>query len=308
MAAITPDLRERARGCLLGAAVGDAFGMALQGAPRQPVNAQVRTLRRGRLPEGHFTANSGAMLSMAEWSLESGPPSAEELAARVEAACRTDTARIGAQAHGLRQLIGGEQRPPPGAAAAELTASADASMLSRCLPIALATLGNRFACATRARDVSRATHSHPDCAAGGAFVAVVLWHLIRGLAPRQAVQQSLQALGELPAEFEHTIRWASTRMRDRLANGDEVQPLLESAVWGLLTTASFAEALTRVANLGGNAAAAGTIVGAWAGAAYRHSGIPADWRTQVYGTWPARGGRMWRERDLVDLAERLALA
>jgi len=311
MPAITPDLRERARGCLLGVAVGDAFGMALEGAPMQPVNAQVREMRRGRLPEGSFTANTGTMLTLAEGLLEAEPQSAEQLAARVEAtrAGRVDGARSGGQATGFwARALGIQPRPKGGTAISEVTSSPDAEVLIRCLPIALATLDNRFACLALARDVARATHPHPDCTSGSAFATVLLWHLVQGMAPRQAVQQSLQACADLPPLLDETIRWASTRVRHTLANGSEVQQIIESTIWGLLTTASFAEAVTRVANLGGNAATAGALIGAWAGAAYRHSGIPADWRGQVCGAWPPRGGHLWREKEFLQLAERLVLA
>lgn len=309
MPAITPDLRERARGCLLGAAVGDAFGMALEGAPMQPVTAQVRELRRGRLPEGSFTANTGSLLTVAEGLLEAGPLSAEDLAARVEAVRtrRSEGAQAGRPSGGFLARALGIQ-PRAEAPVSEVTSAPDAGVLVRCLPIALTTLDNRFACLALARDVARATHPHPDCTTGAAFAAVLLWHLLQGMAPRQAVQQSLQACSDLTPLLDETIRWASTRLRDTLRNGDEVHQVIESAVWGLLTTASFAEAVTRVTNLGGNAATAGTLIGAWAGAAFRHSGIPADWRGQVYGTWPPRGGRVWREKELVQLAERLVLA
>jgi ADP-ribosyl-[dinitrogen reductase] hydrolase len=75
----------------------------------------------------------------------------------------------------------------------------------------------------------------------------------------------------------------------------------------LLTTAFFAEAIARVANLGGNATTAAALLGALAGAAYRASGIPADWRARVYGTWPPRGGQIWRQAEIVELADRLVL-
>lgn len=306
MPAITPDLRERARGCLLGAAIGDAFGMALEGAPMQPVTHQVRQMRRGRLPEGQFTAQTGSMLAVAEGLLEPQPLSAEELAARVEPPRWSEGGRERGQTFGLLgHLLRVEPRRQGAPATAEPAPSADPSVLARCLPIALATLDNHFACLSQARELTRVTHPHPDCVTGGAFVAAVLWHLVQGLAPRQAVQQSLQVLSDLPPLVEESVRWASTRMRDRLANGEQVYEIIEAVVWGLLTTASFAEAVTRVCNLGGHASIAGTIVGAWAGAAYRHSGIPADWRAGVHGTWPARGGPLWLEKDLVQLAEHL---
>lgn len=305
MPAITPDLRERARGCLLGAAIGDAFGMALDEAPMQPVTEQVRQMRRGRLPEGQFTAHTASILAVAEGLLEPEPLSAEELAARVESPRRPDSGRERGSGLGfLGRLVRPRTRPDASPAVA-VASSADASVLPRCLPIALATLDNHFSCVAQARELIRAANDHPDCVAGGAFVAAVLWHLVHGLAPRQAVQQSLQVCGDLPPVLDESIRWASTRMRDKLANGEHVDEIVEAAVWGLLTTASFAEAVTRVCNLGDHASVAGTIVGAWAGSAYRHSGIPADWRTAVHGTWPSRGGQLWLEKDLVQLSERL---
>jgi len=185
---------------------------------------------------------------------------------------------------------------------------ADAGSLTRCLASALASIGDQNACLSRARSLTRLTHRHPDCVAGGAFVAVVLWHVLHGMAPRQAVWQGLKACGDLSETLEEAIRLAPTRRRDYLDNGHLVQPMLESVVRSLLSTASFAEAVTRVTNLGGNATVAGALVGALAGAAYRHSGIPADWRTRVHGIWPPRGGRMWREPELVELANQLLLA
>lgn len=309
MPAITSDLRERARGCLVGAAIGDAFGMALEAAPMQPVTAQVREMRRGRLPAGHFTAHTGAILTVAEGLLEPEPVSIDELAARTQAPHRPGAAGSRGQARGfLGRLLRPEPSQQNAPAAAEVAASADPAVVARSLPVALATLDNHFACLAQARQLGEATHPHPDCVAGGAFVAAVLWHLVQGLAPRQAVRQSLQMCSDLSPVLEESIRWASTRMREKLANGEQVDEIIEAVVWGLLTTASFAEAVTRVCNLGGSASVAGTIVGAWAGAAYRHSGIPADWRAGVHGTWPARGGSTWREKDLVQLAERLLQA
>lgn len=306
MPAITPDLRERARGCLLGAAIGDAFGMALEGAPMQPVTHQVREMRRGRLAAGHFTSHTDSILSVAEGLLEPKPLSAEEMAARLQPSRRPDGKLGNGQPFGfLRHLTRPQSHPQDTPAAAEATPDADPTMLPRCLPIALATLDNHFACLAQTRELSRVTHPHPDCVTGGAFVAAVLWHLVQGLAPRQAVQQSLQACNDLPEMLGESIRWASTRRREQLANGEQVYEILETVVWGLLTTASFAEAVTRVCNLGGHASVSGTIVGAWAGAAYRHSGIPADWRAGVYGSNPSRGGSPWREKDLTQLAEHL---
>ena len=52
---LDPAMRERARGCAVGAAVGDALGMPLEFGPRQPADRLVREMRPGRIPAGAFT-------------------------------------------------------------------------------------------------------------------------------------------------------------------------------------------------------------------------------------------------------------
>jgi ADP-ribosyl-[dinitrogen reductase] hydrolase len=91
-----------------------------------------------------------------------------------------------------------------------------------------------------------------------------------------------------------------------LANSGWVRHTLESAVWGLLTTGTFEDAVVQVVNLGNDADTAGAVVGALAGAAYGLDAIPRRWRRALHGEWPLRSGKRWRERNLVELADRLA--
>ena len=299
MPAITPDLMQRARGSLLGAAIGDAFGMALQGTLRRPVNAQVRGLRAGRLEAGRFTANTEAMLAVAESLLApSVPASSTPLG-------KGNLPHPDGRAGGLLARLAGR----PQAAVRETKPGAPTAEALLCsLPLALIHIDDRAACLEEARRRSCLTHPHPECVAGSAFVAAMLWHLLRGAAPGRAIQESLRVCNDLPEALVDTIQQAPGRVRDRLTNRALVGPTLECVIWGLVLTASYVEAVTRVANLGGDAAIATALVGALAGAAYRYSGIPADWRMQVHGFWPPQSERVWREPELVALAERLILA
>ena len=80
---------------------------------------------------------------------------------------------------------------------------------------------------------------------------------------------------------------------------------LESAVWALLNTTSFEDALIRAVNLGEDADTVGAVVGALAGAAYGVEAIPQRWRSELQGEWPVNSGNIWRETDFVELADRL---
>ena len=294
MPAITPDLLERARGAVVGAAIGDAFGMPLEGAPLQPLNRQTRELRRGRLNAGQFGEATAALLVVSEGLLTPEPSPPQEIAARLLGlrAAPAPASSLPALLRPVRE----PSAPPPDAPPVQT--------LAHYLPIALYCIADRNAALSLARELGRSLQEPPDRVAGGAFVAALLWSLVRGMAVRQSLQQALLACGDLSEDLADTIQRASSHIRDQLTNDCTAASLLRSAIWGLINTASYAEGLTRVANLGGCASAAGALIGALAGAAYRHSGIPADWRAQVHGNYP-RGGRLWREQDLSQLPSRL---
>ena len=101
------------------------------------------------------------------------------------------------------------------------------------------------------------------------------------------------------------IEAAPSRARRDLANSGWVRHTVESAVWGLLTTSSFEEAVVQVANLGDDADTAASVVGALAGAAYGLDAIPARWRAALRGAWPINSDTIWSAEDCVRLVDRL---
>jgi len=60
-------------------------------------------------------------------------------------------------------------------------------------------------------------------------------------------------------------------------SGGYVVHTLEAAVWCLLTTSNFPEAVLKAVNLGGDADTTGAVTGGLAGLLYGFEGIPADW-------------------------------
>jgi ADP-ribosyl-[dinitrogen reductase] hydrolase len=175
----------------------------------------------------------------------------------------------------------------------------------RCWPVALAHWQDLDQLLVDSRLRSRVTHPHPECEEGSALVNTVIYRLLRGMPPAEAVAQALDAVKPLDS-LRAAVEAAPSRRRDQLPNSGWVRHTVESAVWGLLTTASFEEAVVQVVNLGGDADTAGTVAGALAGAAYGLASIPAGWRRAVQGEWPLRSGVHWDEARLIDLADRLA--
>ena len=109
----------------------------------------------------------------------------------------------------------------------------------------------------------------------------------------------------MPQPLRRVVEAASRRHRSELKNSGWVRHTLESAVWGLLTTDSFEDAVVQVVNLGNDADTAGAVVGALAGAAYGLAAIPIRWRESLRGEWPLGSGRIWHTDDLIALADQL---
>ncbi|MEP0764699.1 MAG: ADP-ribosylglycohydrolase family protein [Chloroflexota bacterium] len=268
-----PGLLDRARGCAVGAAIGDALGMPLEARPPRPLNHLLREMVSGRLPAGSFTDDTEMALALAE-----------SLLARLRRGDPWDVAAEAVQAMNRESAPNGS--------------------LMRCWPAALAYWDDPDALLRDSVLQSRVTHVHIDCLAACAFANTLIAALLRGTAPAEAVSEALATV-PLPDGLRVVVEGAASRRREELPNTGWVRHTLESALWGLLTTGSFEEALVQVVNLGHDADSAGAVAGALAGAAYGLAAIPARWRTALCGAWPPRSETFWTADDFAALADRL---
>ncbi|MBU0494912.1 MAG: ADP-ribosylglycohydrolase family protein [Chloroflexi bacterium] len=299
-------IRDRARGCAVGAAIGDALGMPLEFGPRRHAGRLVREMTPARLPAGSFTDDTEMALVLAESLLTQCPLDPVDLAQRFVAWYRARPPDVGVHTSGgLSRIAAGEPWDQAVAAVQrQHPDSAGNGSVMRCWPAALAHWNNLEGLLIDSRLQSWITHPHVECAAGSMFTNAVIYYLLRGVPPREAVAQALDAV-EIPPALAAVIQLAPARRRDELANSGWVRHTLESAVWGLLTTDSFEEAVVQVVNLGNDADTAGAVVGALAGAAYGLAAIPGRWWEALRGEWPLGSGHIWRTDDLVALTDQL---
>ena len=300
-------MHDRARGCAVGAAIGDALGMPLEFGPRQPADRLVREMEAGRIPAGTFTDDTEMALALAESLSVHWPLRPADLAERFVAWYRAGPADVGNHTRAvLARIAGGEpweyavesiQRQQP--------ESAGNGSVMRCWPVALAHWDDLGRLLADSRLQSRVTHPHTECMEGSGFVNALIYYLMRGIPLAEAVERSLDAV-DMPDSLRVVIEKAPGRGREELENSGWVRHTLESAIWGLLTTDSYEEAVVQVVNLGRDADSAGAVVGALAGAAYGLDAIPGRWREVLRGEWPLGSGRIWHADDLVALADRLA--
>lgn len=300
-------LIDRIRGCAVGAAVGDALGMPLEFGPRQPLDRLVREMKRGRLPSGTFTDDTEMAVALAESLVACRPLDAADLSQRFLDWFRSAPDDVGIHTRDVlsRVELGQSWQRAVEAVQRQKPDLAGNGSLMRCWPVALAYWDDLPWLLTDSRLQSRVTHGHPDCEASDAFVNAVIYHLLQGTAPALAVDRGL-LLVDMPEALRAIIVAAPSRKREQLKNTGWVRHTVESAVWGLLTTSSFEEAVVQVVNLGDDTDTAGAVVGALAGATYGLASIPEPWRKALRGEWPTRSGKQWGEAELIHLADRLA--
>ena len=301
------DLRGRIRGCAVGAAVGDALGMPLEFGPPSAPDRLVHDMRARRLPAGTFTDDTEMALAVADSLVARRPLDPADLGQRFVAWLQAGPDDVGIHTRSVLSRIAAGRPWEQAAAAvqAQKPDSAGNGSVMRCWPVALAHWDDRQQLLSDSRLQSSVTHPHIECEAGSAFVNAAIFHLVRGLTARRAITRALVD-AEVPGALQAVIEAAPGQSRAELANSGWVRHTLESAVWGLLTTGSFEEAVVQVVNLGRDADSAGAVVGALAGAAYGLEAIPQRWRDALQGEWPLGSGIRWGTADLVVLADRLA--
>lgn len=296
----------QAQGCAVGAAIGDALGMPLEFGPRRPVDQLVRDMRPGRIPAGTFTDDTEMALALADSLVAHRPLDPADLAQRFVGWLRAGPPDVGIHTREVLWAIAGGQPWDEAVRAVQgqRPDSAGNGSVMRCWPVALTWWDDLDRLLADSRLQSRVTHPHPECEAGSAFVNAAIYYLLRGTPRPEAVTRALDAAA-VPAPLRAAVEGALARTREQLPNSGWVRHTLESAVWGLLTTDSFEEAVVQVVNLGNDADTAGAVAGALAGAAYGMEGIPLPWRQALRGEWPLGSGRYWKAADLIEMADRL---
>ncbi|MGF1506060.1 MAG: ADP-ribosylglycohydrolase family protein [Anaerolineae bacterium] len=298
---------DRLRAIAVGAAVGDALGMALEFGPRQPPDNLVRDMQPGRLPTGRFTDDTEMALALAESLLTQSPLDPADLAARFVDWPSHDPPDVGV--HTRRVLAGIDEETPWDISVERVQAqhpdSAGNGSLMRTWPLAIRYANDLDNLLIDSWRQSRVTHPHRDCLAACAFVNVAIHQMQRGPDPGTALILA-STLVRMDDELWHVVETAPYRQREELANTGWVRHTLESVVWALTTTDSFEEAVVQAVNLGGDAETSGSVAGAMAGAYYGLSGIPQRWQDALRGEWPLGSGRIWQVNDFIALADRLS--
>ncbi len=311
-------LMDRARGIMLGVAVGNLLGLPLE----RPSNRRIREL----YPHGVTEIDPSEMtkpmdddlaqsVELAEALLEGGD-FPERFAARLVAWRRLNGRGMG---HTTRQSIAQleDRVPPPLAAYAVFRAKGENAPnggIMRCAPVAIARRRHPELLVWDTADTCAVSHYAPasqwSCVIVNAATAILL---NGGIPDLKQLLEAARADGcpDLVAEakaagvptrfLENAARGRSSPrdtdwMRGNRGPKGHTVLTMQAGLWAATTPLNFEDALVALVNSGGDTDTNGALAGAVLGARYSASAIPTRWTDHV------------RERGrLIDLAERLAV-
>lgn len=273
--------RDRAKGALVGLALGDALGTTLEFA-RRDTKPPVTDLVGGgpfRLGAGEWTDDTSMALCLADSLLERGMLDARDLMERFlrwyEEGHNSVTGEcfdIGVTTKGALQVFRDTGEPLSGSTDPQ---SAGNGSLMRLAPVAIRWWHDRPQATDAARLQSRTTHGAVQAVEACTLFAELLVEAIAG-ASKETVLLARDWSGDARIAEVAAGSWRA-KERDAISSSGYVLHTLEAALWCVGRSESIEEALTLAANLADDADTVAAVTGQLAGALWGVSGAPAGW-------------------------------
>jgi len=292
---------DRYRGCLLGLAVGDAIGTAVEFKARGSFPPVTDMVGGGafNLKPGQWTDDTSMALCLAESLVEkNGFDACDQMNRYLNwygNGYLSSTGKCFDIGNATRQALEKFKATSKPMSGSTHPSTAGNGSLMRLAPVPMFYAPDKKKAGLYAGKSSRTTHAAKECVDACVLFARMLVTALEGfdkekilfgesIAGNTSAKIQVIANGEYREKTEQHIR----------GNGYVVDSL-EAALWCFWTTDTFSEAVLQAANLGDDADTTAAICGQVAGAYYGQSGIPIPWLEKL----------SMREK-IIDLAEKLA--
>jgi ADP-ribosyl-[dinitrogen reductase] hydrolase len=306
--------RQRAIGCVVGSAVGDALGAPFEfgeagqysTAFPKPVHGGIGEMIGNRIwKPGQFTDDSEMAVIVAESLLERNGIDADDQLARFRAWSR-DAKDVG---NLTREVLESHAANP----AEEVMISRDGRSTAGNGSLMRAAAGavyfashGREATIDAALKLSAVTHADPLCQWAVAMQHELVRVALEGDDPIDAIDEVVQMLpDDMGAIYAPLLDASWTPKSPGPGNGSAMGALAQ-AVWALRRFESFADVVTAVIDLGKDTDSVAAVAGALAGAKFGVQSVPSRWVTYLHGQVTDTGGNVHRY-DHLDL-QQLALS
>ena len=277
--------KDRAVGCLLGLAVGDALGTTLEfeARDRNPPLTDIVGGGPFRVKAGVWTDDTSMALCLADsliarehldqWDLmerflrwrEDGENAVDRCVFDIGITSRGALSRY----RETGNAVAGRKDPR----------AAGNGSLMRLAPVPIRWHRDGARAAVEARRQSETTHGAEAAMDGCAYFAGLLVQAIAG--NDKSVVLSPQVFEGNPAIKEIAAGSWRGKQRDEIQSSGYVVHTLEAALWAVDAAESFEQAVLTAANLADDADTVAAVAGQLAGALWGASGIPERWRQRV---------------------------
>lgn len=263
---MTLPIRDRARGALVGLAVGDAVGTAVEFKERGEFTPLTDMVGGGafRLAPGEWTDDTSMALCLADSLIECGELDASDLLLRFSRWYRSGYNShngrcfdIGATCSGAIAMFENQSQ----LAAPDMHWAAGNGSIMRLAPSVIYWHDDEEKAVQCAIAQGATTHGAQTCHQSCEELGRMLVRLIND--PEADVVADVDALKEIKSHDLNNSGW--------------VVSTLAAAKWAFVTTDNFRDCILAAANLGGDADTIAAVAGQLAGAKYGMSGIPSDW-------------------------------
>jgi ADP-ribosyl-[dinitrogen reductase] hydrolase len=282
--------RDKAIGCFLGLAVGDALGGAVEFAARGsfPLVTDMTGGGPFQLAVGEWTDDTTMALCLAESLLKDPDLDLADLMTRFRAWLEKgeNTVRgacfdIGATTRAAIQSFIADGDPNAGI---DGPRSAGNGSLVRLAPVAILRRSSIDEATSMAQKQSRATHAAQESLDACSLFIAQLIDALAGGNKEAVMRQRVMALTPRLL-FISAGEWKK-KSRDGIRSSGYVVRTLEAALWSVWKTDNYRDAVLTAVNLGDDADSVGAVAGQLAGALYGAKSIPQDWLAKL----------AWREK------------
>lgn len=290
--------RARQRGTLIGLAVGDALGAAVE-FQRPGSFEPVNDFRGGGphgLNPGEWTDDMSMALALADsistagWNLDDQLLRYLDWRDLGKYSVNGYCFDIGMTVNGALQRYQYTKDARSAASTDERSSGNGSIMRLAPVPIRYCNLfpNNLAKLLQLAAESSLTTHASPQCLSACQYMTLILSGLIQGedrqtvLDPNWAPLVELRRLAPLHPEID-AIAQGSFRHKQppEIVGSGYVVKSLEAALWAFHDADDFSEAVLKAVNLGDDADTTGAVCGQLAGAYWGEKGIPPHWRDRL---------------------------
>ena len=286
---------DRQRGCLLGLAIGDALGAAVEfmsPGSFEPVTDYRAGGPHGLNP-GEWTDDTSMALALADSIAQTGWD-LDDQARRYVAWWRNGEYSVNGRCFDIGNTTVAAlhrfQRDEDATSSGDRSSRASGNgSIMRLAPVPIRFVDHfperieRLA--TLAADSSLPTHASPQCVSACRYMAVVLVGLMHGLDREEVLAVDWQPLEHLRKaeplhpEVDAVAAGSFRQLKPPAIKGSGyVVESLEAALWAFQDAEDFREAVLKAVNLGDDADTTGAVCGQLAGAFWGERGIPQAWR------------------------------